>query len=345
MDSQVKLTGIRNTPCSTDNGSEPCRVCAFYRFMHLDNIQSLQGLIKSHLIEAEMCGTVLLAPEGINGTVAGPKNGTLQFFEWLQSQLDLSHLQIRESWCESPPFKRTKVKIKRELVTLGVEGVNPVEQTGTHVNPDEWNALLEDPEVLLIDTRNDYEVEVGRFKGATSPDTATFRDFPDYVKQHLNPEQNPKIAMYCTGGIRCEKASAYLKQNGFREVFQLRGGILNYLETIPGDQSSWEGECFVFDDRTTVDETLASGEYDQCHACRRPISESDKLSDKYTKGVSCPKCHDHKSDQDRLRYAERERQTHLADLRGDVHIGPHSRANPANRKAGECSISEDVMSE
>ncbi len=335
MDNQVKLSGAENTTCSVGNVPMSYRVCAFYRFLQLEDLPLLQGLIKSRLTEAEMCGTVLLAPEGINGTVAGPENGTLQFFEWLQGRLGLSSLQVRESWCENPPFKRTKVKIKREIVTLGVEGVNPVEQTGTYVSPEEWDALTEDPEVMLIDVRNDYEVEVGRFKGAISPDTTTFRDFPDYVKEHLSPEQNPKIAMYCTGGIRCEKASAYLRQNGFREVFQLQGGILSYLETVPDNQSSWEGECFVFDDRTTLDETLASGKYDQCHACRRPISESHKQSDKYIKGVSCPKCYDHKSDQDRLRYAERERQTRLSDLRGDIHIGPGSQANPAVRKGGE----------
>jgi len=333
MDNQPKLPSMDNAACSAGGAPATYRVCAFYRFMRLEEIPLLQKLIRSRLIEAEMCGTVLLAPEGINGTVAGPESGTLEFFEWLQSQPGLSSLQVRESWCENPPFKRTKVKIKKEIVTLGAEGVDPVGQTGTYVSPDEWDALIEDPEVLLIDARNGYEVEVGRFKGAVSPDTATFRDFPDYVKQHLNPEQNPKIAMYCTGGIRCEKASAYLRQNGFREVFQLQGGILNYLETIPGDQSSWEGECFVFDDRTTVDENLAIGGYDQCHACRRPISESHKQSDKYTKGVSCPKCYDSKSDRDRLRYAERERQTHLSDLRGDVHIGPGSQANPATRIA------------
>ncbi|MCY4275640.1 MAG: rhodanese-related sulfurtransferase [Gammaproteobacteria bacterium] len=317
------------------------RVCAFYRFLHLENLSLLQGLIKSRLIEAELCGTVLLAPEGINGTVAGQGDGTFQFFDWLQSQLGLSNLKLNQSWCEYPPFKRTKVKIKKEIVTLGIEGINPIKQTGTYVSPDEWNTLIEDPEVLLIDTRNDYEVEVGRFKGAISPDTVIFRDFPDYVKKHLDPEQNPKIAMYCTGGIRCEKASAYLKQNGFREVFQLQGGILNYLKTIPNEQSSWEGECFVFDDRTTLDDALASGEYDQCHACRRPISELDKQSEKYTKGVSCPKCYDQKSDRDRLRYAERERQTCLSDLRGDEHIGPNSQANPANRKAGKCDTAKE----
>jgi len=345
MDNPVKLSGIRNTACSAGNAPMSYRVCAFYRFMRLEDLALLQGLIKSRLIGAEMCGTVLLAPEGINGTVAGPENRTLQFFGGRQSRLGLSSVKVRESWCENPPFKRTKVKIKREIVTLGVEGVTPVEQAGTYVNPNEWDALIEDPEVLLIDTRNDYEVEVGCFKGAVSPGTATFRDFPDYVKQHLDPEQSPKIAMYCTGGIRCEKASAYLKQNGFREVFQLQGGILNYLAAFPGDQSSWEGECFVFDGSMTLDEKLTSGEYDQCHACRRPISESDKQSDKYVKGVSCPKCHDHKSDQDRLRYAERERQVNHADLRGEVHIGPGSRANPVNRKSGECDITKEVISE
>ena len=317
--------------CSDDQRS--WRVCAFYRFMPLDDLQSLQKLIRARLLEAGMCGTILLAPEGINGTVAGRLENTHDFFGWLQGRTGLSELEIRESWCEQPPFKRTKVKLKKEIVTLGVEGVSPMETAGTYVKPEDWNRLIDDPDVLLIDARNDYEVEVGRFRGALSPGTASFREFPDYVEKHLNPSLNPKIAMYCTGGIRCEKASSFLKQNGFKDVFQLQGGILNYLEKIPAGQSSWEGECFVFDDRTTLDDALACGEYDQCHACRRPVSESDKQSPQYVKGVSCPKCHEQKSDQDRMRYAEREKQTRLSSLRGEKHIGPGSLANRTVREA------------
>lgn len=301
--------------------------------MPLDDLQSLQKLIRARLLEAGMCGTILLAPEGINGTVAGRLENTHDFFGWLQGRTGLSELEIRESWCEQPPFKRTKVKLKKEIVTLGVEGVSPMETAGTYVKPEDWNRLIDDPDVLLIDARNDYEVEVGRFRGALSPGTASFREFPDYVEKHLNPSLNPKIAMYCTGGIRCEKASSFLKQNGFKDVFQLQGGILNYLEKIPAGQSSWEGECFVFDDRTTLDDALACGEYDQCHACRRPVSESDKQSPQYVKGVSCPKCHEQKSDQDRMRYAEREKQTRLSSLRGEKHIGPGSLANRTVREA------------
>lgn len=306
----------------------PYQVCAFYQFIALVDIESLQKRIRCRLLESELCGTVLLAHEGINGTVAGKAGDTHRFFQWLQAQLGLSTLDVRKSWCKEKPFKRTKVKLKKEIVALGVDGVAPSKQAGTYVNPENWNALVNDPEVLLIDARNDYEVEIGRFRGAISPDTASFREFPDYVKNHLDPNINQKIAMYCTGGIRCEKASAYLKQKGFNEVFQLQGGILNYLEHIPKDESCWDGECFVFDDRTTLDETLASGAYEQCHACRRPINRADKQSSQYRKGVSCPKCYDQKSDRDRFRYAEREKQTRLSKRRGEVHIGPDSLANP-----------------
>ncbi|MXZ82040.1 MAG: rhodanese-related sulfurtransferase [Gammaproteobacteria bacterium] len=320
--------------CPSDHASAPYRICAFYRFMRLDDPDGLQTAIRSRLLEGRMCGTVLLACEGINGTVAGLEGDTRKFFRWLQDRLGPPALNVRESWSGHAPFKRTRVKLKKEIVTLGIDGISPIEGAGTHVKPEDWDALIEDPDVLLIDVRNEYEIEVGRFRNAISPGTASFREFPEYAASRLDPARHRKIAMYCTGGIRCEKAAAFLEKSGFGEVFQLQGGILHYLEKIPANRSSWEGECFVFDERTALNETLDPGQYDQCHACRRPVSEADKQDVKYIRGVSCPKCHDQKSDRDRMRYAERERQTRLADLRGDVHIGPGSRANPAVRKAG-----------
>ncbi|KZX83117.1 hypothetical protein A3717_34925, partial [Alcanivorax sp. HI0013] len=210
------------------------------------------------------------------------------------------------------PFLRTKVKLKKEIVTMGVEGIDPNRTVGTYLSPQEWNAVISDPETLLIDTRNDYEVEVGTFKGAINPETRTFREFPEYVKETLDPARHKKVAMFCTGGIRCEKSTAYLKEQGFEEVYHLKGGILKYLEEMPKEESLWEGECFVFDERVTVDHDLNPGEFDQCHACRRPISEEEKASEKFQLGVSCPKCFDESSPEQKARFAERQKQIELA---------------------------------
>jgi UPF0176 protein len=215
-----------------------------------------------------------------------------------------------------------------EIVTMGVEGIDPRFSAGTYVEPEQWNQLIDDPEVLLIDTRNEYEIEVGRFDNAVNPHTTSFRDFPDYVRDNLDPTTHRKIAMYCTGGIRCEKSTAYLKQQGFEEVYHLKGGILKYLEKVNQQASKWQGECFVFDERVTVDHSLEKGSYDQCHACRLPITEDDKLSASYQQGVSCPHCFDQKSDQDRARFAERQKQVELARLRGVSHIGPEKNQVP-----------------
>ena len=204
---------------------------------------------------------------------------------------------------------------------MGVQGIDPNHIVGTYVKPEDWNELISDPDVVLVDTRNDYEVAIGTFKNAIAPETETFRQFPDFVKKHMNPEKQKKVAMFCTGGIRCEKSTAYLKEQGFEEVYHLQGGILKYLETVPEADSMWQGECFVFDNRVSVDHNLEKGVYDQCHACRLPITEEDKKSEKYVQGVSCPHCYDKKTEKQRDRFAERERQVQLAKSRGEEHIG------------------------
>ncbi len=296
-------------------------VCAMYKFVRLDHFEALRDPLLNTMKELNICGTLLLANEGINGTVAGSREGIDQLLDWLRQQPELSDIDYKESTTTKRPFLRTKVKLKKEIVTMGVEGIDPKEVVGTYIEPKDWNDLISDPDVLLVDTRNDYEVQVGTFKNAINPNTETFREFPQYVKENLDPEKHKKVAMFCTGGIRCEKSTAYLKEQGFDEVYHLKGGILKYLEEVPEDNTLWDGECFVFDDRVTVNHQLEKGNYDQCHACRLPITEEDKLNKKYQPGVSCPSCYDKLSDQQRQRFSEREKQMHLARQRGESHMG------------------------
>jgi UPF0176 protein len=266
-------------------------------------------------------GTLLLAAEGINGTIAGNRIGIDAVLTWLAKDHRFAGIQAKESYVDENPFYRTKVKLKKEIVTMGVEAIDPTHIVGTYVVAKDWNALLADPEVLLLDTRNQYEVEIGTFENAINPKTDSFREFPEYVRNNLDPKVHKKVAMFCTGGIRCEKSTAYLKQHGFEDVFHLKGGILKYLEEQPETDTKWQGECFVFDNRVTVNHKLEKGIYDQCHACRRPILEKDKGSEFYQKGVSCHHCYDKHSKQQIKRYAERERQMQLAAQRSEVHIG------------------------
>ena len=231
------------------------------------------------------------------------------------------------------PFHRAKVKLKKEIVTLGVEGLDPRKVCGTYVKPKDWNRLISDPDVLLIDTRNDYEIAIGTFKNAVNPNTETFREFPEYVARKLDKSRHKKVAMFCTGGIRCEKSTAYLKEEGFDEVYHLEGGILKYLEEVPEAESLWQGECFVFDSRVAVNHDLQKGRYDQCFACRMPILEEDKLNPKYQKGVSCPHCFHKNSDHQRRRFTEREKQSRLALNRGEAHIGREAKKVAELRKA------------
>lgn len=271
--------------------------------------------------ESGVKGTLLLASEGINGTVAGERVAIDRLLLWLNQQPGLDNLVYKCSFDEQMPFYRTKVKLKKEIVTMGVEGIDPLKVVGTYVKPKDWNELISDPDVLLVDTRNKYEVQIGTFKNAVNPETDTFREFPDYVKAHLDPSKHKKVAMFCTGGIRCEKSTAYLKEQGFDEVYHLEGGVLKYLEEIKQEQSMWEGECFVFDNRVAVNHSLEKGTYDQCNACRMPITEADKESAAFVQGVSCPHCIESTSDKQRRRFEERERQLLLAAERGEAHIG------------------------
>ncbi|MFE8070305.1 rhodanese-related sulfurtransferase [Marinobacteraceae bacterium S3BR75-40.1] len=296
-------------------------VCALYKFTVLENYSELRQPLLDLLQENDVRGTLLLAREGINGTVAGPREGIDALKAWLASDSRFDGIDYKESFNDEQPFKRTKVKLKKEIVTLGVEDIDPRRTVGTYVDPKEWNALISDPEVLLIDTRNQYEVEIGTFKNAVNPATDTFREFPEYVEKNLDPGKHKKVAMFCTGGIRCEKSTAFLKEKGFDEVYHLKGGILNYFEQVPEEESLWDGECFVFDDRVTVNQNLERGDYDQCHACRRPITDEDKRSKKYQQGVSCPKCYDSLTEEQKARFAEREKQIRLARERGEEHVG------------------------
>jgi len=279
-------------------------------------------------------GTLLLAREGINGTVAGTREAIDKLIAWLKSDPRLAEIDCKESYTDITPFNRTKVKLKNEIVTMGIEGIDPKRVVGTYIDPKDWNQLISDPEVLLIDTRNDYEYQVGTFKNAINPNTESFREFPQYVKEHLDPNKHTKVAMFCTGGIRCEKSTAYLKEQGFDEVYHLKGGILKYLEDVSPQETLWQGECFVFDERVTVNHHLEKGRYDQCHACRMPITDADKASAQYEIGVSCPHCYGKKTPEQKLRFAQREKQIALAKQRGEKHIGSEAaKALIAKREA------------
>jgi len=296
-------------------------VCALYKFVRLDNHESLRQPLLDLMLAESVRGTLLLATEGVNGTIAGSRESVDQVLDWLRKVPGLAELDCKESVSDKLPFKRSRVKLKKEIVTMGVTDIDPQNAAGTYVEPKDWNALIEDPDVVLIDTRNDYECEVGSFIGALNPDTESFREFPAYAKQHLDKNKHKKIAMFCTGGIRCEKSTAYLREQGFDEVYHLKGGILKYLEEVPEEASLWRGECFVFDDRVTVNHQLQPGSYDQCHGCRRPITEQDKQSPKYISGAQCPKCCDEITEDQKERFLEREKQMQLAKKRGEAHIG------------------------
>ncbi|MBF8222498.1 oxygen-dependent tRNA uridine(34) hydroxylase TrhO [Halomonas sp. 328] len=294
-------------------------VAALYQFVTLEDYEALREPLRQTMLAHDVKGTLLLAREGINGTVSGPREAIDALLAWLQADPRLAALDHKESYCDAHPFYRTKVKLKREIVTLGVPGIDPNDTVGTYVEPEQWNQVISDPEVLVIDTRNDYEVAIGSFEGAIDPKTTTFREFPDYVRQHYDPSKHKKVAMFCTGGIRCEKASSFMLKEGFEEVYHLKGGVLNYLEKVPEAQSLWRGECFVFDNRVTVRHDLSRGDYDQCHACRMPVSAEEMRSEQYEPGVSCPHCYDSLPEKTRAAARERQRQIELAKARGEPH--------------------------
>ncbi|MBM2712285.1 rhodanese-related sulfurtransferase [Mesorhizobium caraganae] len=308
----------------TLSNHEPVRVAALYKFAALGDFDALRELrtpLAAFCCGRGIKGTLLLAQEGINGTVAGSETDIADLIDYLEAIEGLADLEVKYSSAAEMPFHRMKVRLKREIVTMGVEDLDPVTGAGTYVAPADWNALISDPGTIVIDTRNAYEVSIGTFEGAIDPRTSSFREFPAWVEKHRDDLDGRKVAMFCTGGIRCEKATAYVKSLGLRDVFHLKGGILRYLEEVPAEESLWQGECFVFDERVSVSHGLTEGEAELCRACRHPLTPEDRLSPHYTTGVSCPHCYDARSDEDRVRYAERQRQVELAQAQGREHIG------------------------
>ncbi len=283
-------------------------VATFYKFVTISDIKAKKAQILAWCAVNNIKGTIILASEGINGTIAGDEKAIASILTLIRSIDGLGDLEHKESTAQKPPFARLKVKIKSEIVTLGLPEVNPNQQVGTYVNPQDWNQIISDPEVVVIDTRNDYEVEIGSFKRAKNPDTESFREFPEYVADHLDPQKHPKVAMFCTGGIRCEKASSYMLSQGFKEVYHLKGGILKYLENVTPEESLWEGECFVFDERVAVKEGLEPGSHELCYACGHPVSEADKQSSQYESHISCPHCYEQLTPEKKARQEDRRRQ-------------------------------------
>jgi UPF0176 protein len=307
-----------------DPAALPVRVAALYQFTRFDDCAAIRQSLLDICRAQQIRGTLLLAPEGINGTIAGSDDGITHVLAAIRRLPGCSELEMKESRAASLPFHRMKVRIKREIVTMGRPDVDPL-SVGHYVAPEDWNALIVDPDTVVVDTRNDYEVAIGSFDGAIDPRTSRFADFPAWFAQQRQQWERdgrtPRIAMFCTGGIRCEKATALLKAEGVDEVYHLKGGILSYLEKIAPEDSRWHGECFVFDERVSVTHGLASGTHQLCRACRAPLNSEQRQSPLYVEGVSCPLCHHARSDEQRRRYAERHRQTELAAARGTAHIG------------------------
>ena len=305
--------------------AEPVRVAALYRFARFDDCAALKAPLERLCRENRIRGTLLLAPEGINGTIAGTDGGIAAVLAAIRALPDCAELDVKLSNASTMPFHRMKVRLKREIVTMGQPGIDPRTSAGTYVEPQDWNALIAAPDTIVIDTRNDYEVAVGTFAGAIDPGTASFRDFPQWFRRErermLGAGKAPRVAMFCTGGIRCEKSTAFLKSEGIDEVYHLKGGILKYLETVAPDESLWRGECFVFDERVAVGHGLAPGTHALCRACRRPLGPDERASPLYEEGVSCPACHSTRTEQQRASCRERHRQELLAARQGRAHIG------------------------
>lgn len=298
-------------------------VVTFYKFVGLGDLEAFRSALEDRADRLGLRGTVLLALEGINGTLSGQRSALEQLVAWLHEQAPLADLVCRYSSADddNPVFHRLKIRIKPEIVNMGRPEVAPARRTGEHVDPARWNELLDDPDVVVVDTRNDYEVTVGTFPGAINPGTRSFREFPRFVAERLDPATTPRVAMFCTGGVRCEKASAYLLEQGFEAVYQLDGGILSYLERVDAEGNRWQGECFVFDQRVAVDDRLEQGSYRQCFACRRALTDEDLRSPDYVEGVSCRYCIDEQTPVQRASFAERARQEALAGRRGTRHVG------------------------
>ena len=309
---------------SYENGSD-LTVAALYHFTNLNNLQDKQSDLEIICKNNSILGTLLLATEGINGTIAGSTQGIQIAVDHIKNWEEISDLELKYSFSSHQNFNRLKIKIKDEIVTMGKGDINVKEESGTYVDPKDWNNLISQEDVIVIDARNEYEVSMGQFSGAIDPKTDTFRQFPNWADQLSRDSDTPKkVAMYCTGGIRCEKASSYMKTLGFDEVFHLKGGILKYLEVIPEEESLWSGECFVFDDRVSLVHGLEEGEYSLCYGCQDPVSPKDRNSDLYEAGVSCPSCYNTLSEQKKNNLREREKQFRLAQERGQFHLGDKS---------------------
>ena len=360
----------RVLPASSASSAPRYLTLAMYKFVALPDFAALRAPLLALCNAAQVKGTLLLASEGINGTIAGPPAGVRAVLAHLQADARFASLQAKESWSAEPPFLRMKVRLKKEIVTLGVPGVSPVHGAGEYVKPQDWNALISDPDVLVVDTRNDYEVGIGTFAGAVDPRIKTFADLPAWVAQQeeqgglLNRQsastlndsgtgtgtgtgagtRHPKVAMFCTGGIRCEKSTALLRMHGYDDVYHLEGGILKYLETVPPENSLWQGECFVFDERVSVGHGLVPGDYELCRSCRRPVGDADRASPRYVKGVSCAQCHDTRSVAQKQGFAERHRQVQLAQARGVAHVGAQMQRStvlPGNASSLETDPDDD----
>ena len=299
-------------------------IVTFYKVVSIKNVNKLKREVERVAYKKKLSGTFFATPQGINATLAGKREGLEMILTLLDQVFNISNLQ--PTWSESfkAPFKRLKVKVKDKLLPL--EGHFDIfSLKGKEVNPDEWNNYLKDPKTIVLDVRNEYETRIGTFKNSLIPETKHFTDLPEYIKRNKESFKNKKIAMFCTGGIRCEIASSFFMSEGFEEVYQLKGGVLNYLDKTKNDDSLWKGECFVFDERVSVNPDLEEGNFEQCHGCRRPISQQDMSSDKYKKGVSCPHCHDQSSDKDKARFAQRQKQIELAESKGLKHMGQSPR--------------------
>jgi UPF0176 protein len=309
---------------------------ALYKFVDLPDFADLQAPLLALCKQHEVKGTLLLAAEGINGTIAGLAQDVHAVLAWLRSDPRLANLEHKEAWADEAPFHRLKVRLKAEIVTMHVEGLNPARNAGTYVKPEAWNALISDPDVVVIDARNDYEVAIGSFQGAHDPRTRSFSELPAWLEAETgagrlldtSTGRKPRVAMFCTGGIRCEKSTALLRSRGFDEVYHLQGGILKYLETVPPEQSLWQGQCFVFDERVSVGHGLEPGGLSLCRSCRRPLETQDKASPMYREGVSCAACFDTRDDAKKRALAERQRQVALAKARGQAHIAAEMPQRP-----------------
>lgn len=298
-------------------------VAALYKFVEIDDLLSLQSNLYEICEKNNIMGTILIANEGINGTISGKTNEINQTISLLKSDKRFTNIEIKYSSTDKQPFHRMKVRLKKEIVTIGLPEINPNNKVGTYVKPDDWNDLISDPNVVVIDTRNKYETKIGSFQNALDPETSSFREFPDWVKKFKSSKENAnkKIAMFCTGGIRCEKASSLMKEEGFEDVYHLQGGILKYLETIDKENSLWNGECFVFDQRVCLTDELEVGSYKMCFACRMPITHEEMQNEKYIEGISCIYCYDKTTKEKKERFGSRQKQILLAKERGEKHLG------------------------